>query len=235
MSWQGASPFVEAKPSDAELREDWWQLYNDPVLSMLEEQAMVANPDLQAAAERFVQARDMMMKARSRRMPQIGIGGKVADSHNHVDPMRAPGDLPISGPVGAVAGIASWEPDFWSAIRNETRFEMYRAEERAADWGSARLSLQAEIASNYFTLRGLDAQSAIFAQSIDYYKRSLDLVKAQFKGHIASALDVARAESLLFSTETRLSPDPRRTPGGRTSDLRSRQHGAGEFHDQAGR
>jgi len=52
------------QPSEAELCPDWWTLYDDPILNRLEDQAMAANPDLQAAAERFVQARDMMMKAR---------------------------------------------------------------------------------------------------------------------------------------------------------------------------
>ena len=191
-SWHGETPFVEAHPSDGELRPDWWRLYDDPVLNGLVEQAMAANPDLQAAAERFVQARDVMMQVRSRRIPQIGIGGKAADSHNHIDALRAPGDLPITGPVAAGAGLASWEPDFWSAIRNATRIETYRAEERAADWGHARLSLQAELAADYFTLRGFDSQSAIYKQSIDLYRNSLRLVKAQFAGAIASALDVAR-------------------------------------------
>src|ERR1700704_521653 len=64
-SWHGSSPFVEAMPTDSELRPDWWKLYDDPVLNRLVEQAMAVNPDLQAAAERFVQARNMMMKARS--------------------------------------------------------------------------------------------------------------------------------------------------------------------------
>ena len=45
-SWHGSSPFVEATPSDTELRPDWWQLYDDPALTTLIEQAMVANPDL---------------------------------------------------------------------------------------------------------------------------------------------------------------------------------------------
>ena len=203
VSWHGSSPFVEAKPSDGELRPDWWTVFDDPVLNKLVEQAMAANPDLQAAAERFVQARDVMMQVRSQRIPQIGLGGKGADSRHHIDPLRVPGDLPLTGPIGAGAGIASWEPDFWSSIRNATRVETYRAEERAADWGLARLSLQAEIATDYFTLRGYDAQAAIYKQSIDLYQNSLKLVKAQFAGAIASALDVARVESLLFSTETK--------------------------------
>ena len=85
ISWHGESPFVEAKPSDAELRPDWWTVYNDSFLNMLEEQAMAANPDLQAAAERFVQARDVMMQVRSQRIPQIGLGGKATDSRKHID------------------------------------------------------------------------------------------------------------------------------------------------------
>ena len=202
-SWHGSSPFVEAKPSDGELSPDWWKLYDDPMLNNLIEQAMVVNPDLQAAAERFVQARDVMMQVRSQRIPQIGVGGKVTDSRNHVDTLARDPDVPITGPGAAGAGIASWEPDFWSAIRNATRVETYRAEERAADWGLARLSLQAELAADYFTLRGFDAQAAIYKQSIDLYRSSLNLVKAQFAGAIASALDVARVESLLYSTETK--------------------------------
>ena len=203
-SWRGASPFVEADPSDGELRIDWWRVYSDPVLNRLEEQAMAANPDLQAAAERFVQARDMMMMARSRRIPHLGLGGKVTDSRNSVDTgLYKDPDSPLTGPLAAGAGLASWEPDFWSAIRNAMRVELYRAEERAAEYGLARLSLQAEIAANYFTLRGYDAQAAIYAQSIAYYKESLDLVTAQFVGEIASALDVARVQSLLYSTQAK--------------------------------
>src|SRR5690242_11016280 len=202
-SWHGESPFVEANPSDSELRPDWWTLFNDPVLNKLIEQAMAANPDLQAAAERFVQARDVMMQVRSQRIPHLGLGGKATDSSRHVNPSVYDPDTPLTGSVGAGGGIASWEPDFWSSIRNATRVEIYRAQGRAADWGLARLSLQAEIAADYFTLRSFDAQAAIYKQSIDLYRQSLDLVKAQFAGAIASALDVARVESLLFSTETK--------------------------------
>ena len=202
-SWHGSSPFVEAKPSDGELRLDWWKLFNDPVLDKLEAQGLTANPDLQAAAERFVQSRDVMMKARSQYLPRVGLGFDATDNRQSVHRLfRAP-DSPLEESSVSGGGIASWEPDFWSALRNATRVEIYRAEERAADFGLARLSLQAEVAANYFALRGLDAQDAIYTQSIALYTQSLELVNAQFIGQIASALDVARVESLLFSTETR--------------------------------
>lgn len=202
-SWHGSSPFVEAKPSDGELRQDWWKLFNDPVLDKLEAQALTANPDLQAAAERFVQSRDVMMKARSQYLPRVNLGFEATDNRQSFHRLFRPPDSPLEESSVAAGGIASWEPDFWSALRNATRVEMYRAEERAADFGLARLSLQSEVAANYFALRGLDAQEAIYTQSIALYTQSLELVNAQFIGQIASALDVARVESLLFSTETR--------------------------------
>ena len=203
-SWHGASPFVKAKPSDGELRPDWWKLFNDPILNSLEEQAMVANPDLQAAAERFVQARDVMMRARSQYLPKAGLGFGASNNRQSNNRLFRGLGEPNHDTNIDLGGLASWEPDFWSALRNATRAELYRAEERAADYGLARLSLQAEIGVNYFTLRGYDAQIGIYSQSITLYKQSLALVKAQFVGAIASALDVARVESLLFSTETKL-------------------------------
>jgi len=202
-SWRGSSPFVEAKPSDDELRSDWWTLFDDPVLNRLEEQAMAANPDLQAAAERFVQARDVMMMARSQYLPHAGVGFGASGNRESVNALFRPPEISQFANSVAAGGIASWEPDFWSALRNATRVELYRAEERAADFGLARLSLQAEIAADYFTLRGYDAQMTIYTQSIDYYKQSLEIVEAQFIGAIASALDVARVQSLLFSTQTK--------------------------------
>lgn len=203
-SWRGASPFVEANPSDGVLRSDWWKLFDDPVLNRLEEQAMAANPDLQAAAERFLQARDVMMQVRARRFPQLGVGLDASNNRQSENALFRPPNIPIRESSIVIGGLASWEPDFWSAIRNATRAEVYRAEELAAGYWLARLSLQAEIAANYFVLRGYDAQIAIYSQSLALYRRSLDLVKTQFDGAIASALDVARVESLLYSTETRL-------------------------------
>jgi len=203
-SWHGSSPFVEAKPADAELRPDWWKLYDDPVLTKLIEQALAANPDLQAAAERFVQARYVMMKARSQYLPQIGLEFGASHNRQSFERLFRPDNSPLQQGTVDAGGIASWEPDFWSALRNATRVEIYRAEERAADYGLARLSLQAEISADYFTLRGYDAQAAIYSQSIMLYKNVLNLVERQFAGKIASALDVARVESLLFGTETKL-------------------------------
>lgn len=70
-SWHSSSPSVDAKPVDGELRRDWWKPYGDPVWKWLIEQAMAANPDLRATAERFVQAHDVMSRVRSQYLPRV--------------------------------------------------------------------------------------------------------------------------------------------------------------------
>ena len=202
-TWRGTSPFVEAQPSDAAVRKDWWKLFQDPVLERLVADAMVQNPDMHAAAERFIQARDEMMKARSRLIPRIGIGAGASDNRQSENALFRSASSPITDNELTGGGLASWEPDFWSKLRNMTRVEIYRAEERAAEFALVRLGIQAELAHSYFTLRGLDAQNAIFRQSIDYYEKSLALVKIKFQGAIASELDMARAEYQLSSTQAR--------------------------------
>lgn len=202
-SWHGASPFVEAKPSDAEIRTEWWRLFKDPVLNRLEEQAMAANADLQAAAERYQQARDLMMKARSRMLPQVNVGFGASDNKESEHALfRGPLNPIYDTSVADNAG-ASWEPDLWYEIRNETAARAGLAQQKAAEFALARLSLQGELASDYFMLRGYDAQTDIYNQSIVYYKQSLAIVNDRFLGKIASELDVARAKSLLYSTEAK--------------------------------
>ena len=215
-SWRGSGPFMKARPSEAEIRLDWWKLFHDPVLNKLEDQAMAANPDLQAAAERFMQARDMMMKAQSRLMPQVGLGLGGSDNKQSTNALfRAPAAPLFPGGLGGYpgspiydtdvisSGIASWEPDFWSAIRNRTRMTIHQAQEMAANFWLARLSLQAEIATDYYILRGFDAQEHVYKLSIDYYQKSLDIVTAQYEGKLASELDVARVKYLLHMTEAK--------------------------------
>ncbi|MBB3105046.1 TolC family protein [Azomonas macrocytogenes] len=173
-NWQGNGP--GSADSTQTVQPGWWKLYHDPVLDRIEEQATANNADLQAAAERFQQARDSMMQARSRLMPQALLG------------------------FGASASMVSWEPDIWSAIRNETRAQVAAAQQRAAEYAAARLSLQAEIAHDYFALRGLDAQDANYKQSIQYYEKSLDIVQTRVTGLLSPRLDAVRAQELLYST-----------------------------------
>lgn len=200
-SWQGASPFVVAQPSDDALRSDWWAYFDDPVLNELEAQAIAANPDLEAAAERFLQARDAMMAVRSQLVPHVGLGAQGSGNRQSDHALFRGAGEPNRDRSINVGGLVSWEPDFWGAVRNETRMQIYGAQERAAEYALARLSIAAELASEYFTLRGIDAKNAIYLQTIQYYQRSLDVVTTRYQGRLASELDVARAQYQVRNAE----------------------------------
>ena len=100
-----------------------------------------------------------------------------------------------------IQAMASWEPDFWSAIRNSTRVQKRLAQASAASLAAARLSLQAELASDYIALRGLDAEEAVYRTSTAYYRKAVEITKQRLQGRIAPALDVARSQGQLASTE----------------------------------
>ena len=209
-SYQGSGPFCVARPEvSLSPRGDWWTALRDTELDALEEQLNLANPSLQASAEVFLQARDLAAEAESRLYPQVTTQASTSDnreSAHHLFSNSAVARQEASNQVGAAA---SWEPDFWSAIRNGARTQKRLAQASAADLATARLSLQAELANDYVALRGLDAEIQVLRLSIVAYRQAADVARLRAEGKIASGLDLARSLSELDSaraqeTETML-------------------------------
>jgi multidrug efflux system outer membrane protein len=202
-SYQGRPPFAIARPLDTLPRGPWWQQLHNPLLDRLEQQLTEQNPDLAAMAEEYTQARDLAAEARAGLLPQIGLSGMLSDnkqSRHRV--FRSPtSTAPNYGQSNEIAAAASWTPDFWSQIRNATRMQKRLAQVSAAALATARLSLQAELADDYIMLRGLDADDAVYHSSIAAYAQAVHITQQRLQGRIASALDVARAEGQLASTQ----------------------------------
>ena len=191
-TWKGQGVFRQARPGGDLLPTDWWRLLNDPELNRLEEQAGRENKTLAAAAERFAQARAAVMSARSGLLPHFGLEAGASDNRQSNQALfRNYG--PANETDAFYNGVASWEPDFWSKIRNTTRETKSEAQAMAADYAAGRLSLQAELATQYVTLRGLDAQLAIYQQAIDYFTRAVAVTRDQYSNQAASRVDLARA------------------------------------------
>lgn len=200
-TWSGEGVFKVATPQDGVLRKDWWTLFGDPLLNDLEVKAGASNPELQAAAERYTQARYLTTRAESRLFPHLGIGAAASDNKSSEHRLfRAPDD-PIYGSDESYGGVASWEPDIWSKIRNTTQMRKEQAQASSAEVALTRLSIQAELASNYMLLRGLDVQDAIYRQSIDSYQNAVKITETRLKGDIAPRSDVTRAQNQLASTQ----------------------------------
>jgi outer membrane protein, multidrug efflux system len=214
-SYQGSGPFGVAHPEAAlSPREDWWTLFGDEQLNQLEDQLGHANPTLQAAADAYGQARSLAAEAQSSVSPQVSADAGTSENKSSVDRLfRSPkSTAPIREASNQWGVAASWEPDFWGAIRNGAHAQKRLAQASAADLATARLSLQAELANDYVAVRGLDAQLEVLRQSIASYQSAVEVARLRASGQIASGLDLARALSQLNAaqaqeTETRLQRD----------------------------
>jgi outer membrane protein, multidrug efflux system len=212
-SYQGSGAFRVAQPQDAlSLRGDWWTLFGDEQLNRLEEQLNRENPNLEAAAQVYTQARDLAAEAQSQLYPQMGAQALVSDNRESAHHLFSTTNVPKQEASNVIGGVASWEPDFWHAIRNRAHAQKRLAQASAADLATARLSLEAELANDYIAVRGYDAELEVLRQSIIAYQKAVEVARLRAQGKIASGLDLARALSQLDSaqaqeTETQLQRD----------------------------
>jgi NodT family efflux transporter outer membrane factor (OMF) lipoprotein len=189
-------------------------LFGDEQLNQLEDQLGRANPTLQAAADAYGQARSLAAEAQSALSPHVNASAGMSENKSSVNRLfRNPtSPAPIRESSNQIGVAASWEPDFWHALRNSAHAQKRLAQASAADVATARLSLQAELANDYVAVRGLDAQLEVLRQSIVSYQAAAEVARLRTRGEIASGLDLARALSQLDSaqaqeTETRLQRD----------------------------
>src|SRR5258706_196157 len=157
--WKEAGDWVVANPSDAAPKGKWWEAFNDPVLDSLAEQVSVTNQSLAAAEARYRQARAAVASARAGLFPRLS-GSATAS--------RARG----TGNRYSVALDAGWEIDLWGRIRRLVEAARAGEEASAADLEGARLSLQAELATNYFQLRVTDAQRDLLDDTVKAFESS---------------------------------------------------------------
>ncbi|CAN7774775.1 efflux transporter outer membrane subunit [Caballeronia sp. LjRoot31] len=199
--YQGSGPFVVAQPQDQLARGPWWRVFGNTELDRLEAQLDAANPNLQAAEETYTQARDIVGEIRSGLYPQLNAQAFVSENKESAHTLFHSGTGPIQSQSNGYGAVASWEPDFWSEIRNRTNLAQQDAQATAAQVASARLSLEMELANDYIAIHGLDAQHAVYLQTITFYEKAVSITQLRFAGKISSGLDVARAENQLASAQ----------------------------------
>ncbi len=201
-SWKGEGIWKEATPEDGAIRTDWWRAFGNRTLDDLEAR-IGDNPNLAAALERYEQARDLAAEAESGLYPQIG--GTFNPSANRESPQhlfRSPTSTnPLAENDVTLGANASWQIDLFGRIRDYARANKQEAQASAADVADLRLTLQAELADDYITLRGLDAELALYRQTIRFYQTGLSITSLRLQHKIGSGIDVARAQNELSGAE----------------------------------
>jgi NodT family efflux transporter outer membrane factor (OMF) lipoprotein len=154
----------------------------------------------------YQQARAYVAEAEAGLYPQVGLGAQFSGNRqSNTRPLRIDGGGPDRYGAQTIDAAASYEVDLWGQVRNAVAAGKTLAKASAADLATTRLSLHAELASDYFALRGLDAQLDLLASTVEAYQRALELTQARFSGRIASGMDVARAQTQLDAARTEVS------------------------------
>jgi NodT family efflux transporter outer membrane factor (OMF) lipoprotein len=194
----------QATPSDEMLRGKWWEVYNDAQLNALEDQIAGQNQNLRAAMENYLAARDQVRIARAEFYPTLSGNASAerakASAHRPLVQTAAKTqytDLQLGGQ-------ASWEPDFWGRVRRNVEAAHENAQANAADLANLDLSLHAELAMDYFELRGLDSDARLLERAVGDYQHQVDLNQQLVKGGLATEVVVAQALTQLETTRAQL-------------------------------
>lgn len=188
-----------AEPRDRTSRGKWWEIYGDDELNGLEYQASLANQTVAAAVANFLTARALVKEARAGYFPTVGL---VPAASRSKPPANA--SSPVFGhPVTSYSLPldASWEPDLWGSVRNTVRANNAAAQASAGDLENTLLTVQAEVAADYYQIRALDSQKEVLDSTVVAYRESYNLTKARYATGIASDEDVAQAETQLKTTQ----------------------------------
>jgi NodT family efflux transporter outer membrane factor (OMF) lipoprotein len=202
VSFKETDGWKTAQPNDTEIRGAWWELFEDPQLNALEAQIDDANQTLKQAEANFQAARSAIGVSRAARAPSISVGPAISA-------VRDSANQPYFNQSAANAGTGSfslpfdlnYEVDLWGRVRRTITSAVEQAQASASDRETARLSLHAELAMDYFDLRNDDAQDRLLAQTEKAYQQALQLTQDRYEGGASPESDVTQARTQLLSAQ----------------------------------
>ncbi len=205
---QPQAPLAWSTPERARLDAEsaalanWWSCFGDARLDALMQRARHANLDLELASARVREARARAGQVRAERLPQLdatGAGTRARSSENGLF------DVPGEEHELYSAGFdARWELDLFGRVQRANEAAEAEIEASIEDRRAVLVSLYGEVARAYVELRGHQLSAAIARRNSAAARSTVELTRARQGGGVDSALDVARAEALLASTEATL-------------------------------
>jgi NodT family efflux transporter outer membrane factor (OMF) lipoprotein len=200
--YQELAAWKPSQPADGVDRGNWWAVFREPLLDSLEDRATLANQDVKAAFARLQQARAQTRIERSAYFPTLNLHAGATRSRSSTNSPLYTNTKPAVGNDFVLDADLSYEVDVWGRVRNTVTAA--RASERAsaADLASLDLSIHAELATDYFTLCGLDAEQALLQQTVTDYTKAFQLTQVLLEGGAAARADVDQARAQLESART---------------------------------
>ena len=185
----------------------WWKVFRDPVLDMLVQTAYKQNIPLRVAGARVFEARARLGMAIGDQYPQVQQVGGSAESIRESErapsaPQRAvsSGDYQYYQVQAAMAAV--WEIDFWGKFRSAVASDNALFLGSIAAYDNALVSLTADVARTYVTIRTIEENLRITQKNVELQKESLRIARARFDAGAGNGLDVDQAITLLRTTES---------------------------------
>jgi NodT family efflux transporter outer membrane factor (OMF) lipoprotein len=194
----------EAQPQDGELRGNWWELFGDAALNVLEEQVNISNQNVVAAEAQFQAARAAVRAQRAGLFPTVTIGANATQSRIAARSGNVGGITTGPGSFFTIPIDFTYEVDAWGRVRRSVESAIATAQASAAEIETVRLSAHAELALDYFALRGLDEEKRLLDENVAAFERALELTTNRYNQGIASGLDVSQARTQLENTRAEL-------------------------------
>ena len=207
VAYKDTGIWKQATPSDGLIRGKWWEVYRDPQLNALEEQVNINNQNVLQAEANFRAAAASVKIARAGWFPTITANPSMTESQSS-RANSSSGNFNNNG-NGAMSQYnlpleATYLADVWGAVRRNVEANTATAQASFADLENARLSYQATLAGNYFTLRGIDAQEELLRITVESYQKYLELTQNRYNSGISSKGDVAQATTQLMNAKRQL-------------------------------
>lgn len=198
-----AGEWQVANPSEALSRGEWWTIFGDDKLNELEHQALEANQNLAAAAARLKEARAMVQAAKAGWFPTLDAGfGPTRQKLSAASQFQPDGTNIPQQTLWRAQASAAYEVDLFGRVASTVDASKADAQQSDALFRSVQLALQADVAQNYFALRGLDAESEVFTTTVKLREEALQLVERRFTEGDISELDVSRAKAELATAKS---------------------------------
>src|SRR6185312_2413492 len=191
-SFKESGNWKPTEPADALTRGPWWHIFNDPVLNDLEDQVNISNQSLKAAAAAVEQAQALVAEAQAGYWPNVSVGF----SRSHGRKGRARPDN-----ANGANGSVNWPLDIWGQVRRSVESSKATEQAQEATLASARLAAQAELAVDYFELRGQDQLQVLLNDIVKADEMELQITENRYRVGVAARADVVTAQTQLLSSQ----------------------------------
>src|SRR5712672_4299848 len=166
-SFKESDQWQPARPADQISRGKWWEIFGDPELNKLEEQIADSNQNLKVAEARYREARAAIRFDRASQFPTISTVPNASYVKSSDFSPNFPTKVEQSSKGDFVLPFdLSYELDFWGRVRRSVAAAREEAQASAADYETAKLRLEAELALDYFELRSADAQKQLLDDTV---------------------------------------------------------------------